>query len=298
VGQTTAPAPTRLGILGYGRKGWKGLLRPGAYSPMTEANLEIGKFSQVDDSGMDGLLLAFLDFFEKVPGILEMRQRSYQLLGDVTAKTVIDLGCGTGTAVAELAALGARACGVDASEHLLSVAKGRHHGSDFRLARLEELPFNDGSVDLLRAERVFQHLSDPAVALGEAHRILAPGGRIVLIDFDVQMWIADAADTDVMQDLTLGFAATLASPWIGRHYRSALLDAGFEEVVVDLRPLTFTRFEDVAPLIQSMALVSVAGGFCPAERVDEWMKDQQERSARDRMFMAVVMFVGSGQKRS
>lgn len=259
---------------------------------MTE-DLEIGRFTEVDDSGMTGLLVGFLDFFEQVPGMASLRQRSYELLGAPRGAPVVDVGCGTGTAVAEMAALGLGSIGLDASEQLVAVASRRHGDLDLRVGQAQSLPFDAGSITGYRAERVFQHIPDPDMALAEARRVLAPGGRIVLLDFDVEMWCADTDDLAVTRSLTEGFAATLANPRIGRAYRARLLDAGYTGVEVEMRPLVFTDFAHVGPLVQAMALVSVGGGTTTQADADGWLADQEARCARDRMFMAVPMFVAS-----
>lgn len=262
-------------------------------------HVEVGRFSGVDKSGLAAILIGFLDFFERIAGMPQLRQDSFRMLGDVESKLVVDLGCGTGTAVAELRQLGARSVGIDPSDHMLALATQRHPEETFQQAAAESLPFADGEVDALRAERVFQHVVEPSAGLSEVYRVLAPGGRLVGIDFDVGMWVADSdVDQEVTAALARGFASTIASPWIGRRYRSLLLDAGFTEVAVTLRPFVFTSFASVAPLLLGMANATVVNGFAETSRVEHWVADQRARSERDRMFVAVPMFVASGTKPS
>ena len=57
-----------------------------------------------------------------------------------------------------------------------------------------QLPFADATVDGYRADKVFHELSEPARALDEALRILAPGGRIVLVGQDWDTYVIDSDD--------------------------------------------------------------------------------------------------------
>lgn len=97
---------------------------------------------------------------------------------------VIDLACGTGNAALRAAALGARAVGVDASQRLLEVARGRARDQgvevDFREGDLLSLPLADCGADIVLSVFGVIFVSDPARALREIQRVLRPGGRVLL----------------------------------------------------------------------------------------------------------------------
>ncbi|MDW6056989.1 methyltransferase domain-containing protein [Streptomyces sp. FXJ1.4098] len=116
------------------------------------------------------------------------------MLGAAAGKWVVDVGCGAGRAVAELAEQGVKAVGVDPSERMIAVARGRWPEGDYRIAGAYELPLPDASVDGYRADKVFHELSEPEQALAEARRVLVPGGRIVLVGQDWDTFVIDSAD--------------------------------------------------------------------------------------------------------
>jgi ubiquinone/menaquinone biosynthesis C-methylase UbiE len=91
---------------------------------------------------------------------------------------VLDIGTGTGMAVAAAHSIGAKVVGVDFSDAMLTEARQRIPDIEFRSAPAEALPFADTSFDAVLANAVLHHLGDPARALGEASRVLAPQGRI------------------------------------------------------------------------------------------------------------------------
>jgi ArsR family transcriptional regulator len=96
-----------------------------------------------------------------------------------------DLGCGTGRVSAAVAPFVTRVVAIDASAAMLQAARRRLAGLtnvDLRRGELEALPIDDGRLDAATMMLVLHHLPEPARALGEACRVLRPGGRIVVVD--------------------------------------------------------------------------------------------------------------------
>jgi SAM-dependent methyltransferase len=95
---------------------------------------------------------------------------------------VLDIGCGTGRFLAQLAEV-AKAWGVDASPEMLDVARTRVSGAGLKLGSAEELPFKDRWFERATMWLV-AHLLDRPRAFAEAHRVLAPDGRFAVATFD------------------------------------------------------------------------------------------------------------------
>ena len=99
--------------------------------------------------------------------------------------SVGDLGCGTGQIAAVLAPFVRRVVAVDRSSDMLQEATRRlreHANVEVRQAELEALPLESGELDAATMVLVLHHLPDPAAALGEASRVLKPGGRLLMVD--------------------------------------------------------------------------------------------------------------------
>jgi ubiquinone/menaquinone biosynthesis C-methylase UbiE len=94
----------------------------------------------------------------------------------------LDAACGTGRHAAKLVELGHRVIGVDTTEAMLAVAREKVPDADFRTGRLEALPVDDGSVDLLTCTLALTHVEDLAPVIREFARVLRPGGRVILSD--------------------------------------------------------------------------------------------------------------------
>ncbi|MBI4630099.1 MAG: methyltransferase domain-containing protein [Candidatus Rokubacteria bacterium] len=92
----------------------------------------------------------------------------------------LDAGCGTGFQAAVLAALGWEVHGVDLAAALLRVARQRLD-APLALASVEALPYADGAFGAVACcGSTLSFVDDPARALGELGRVLAPGGRLLL----------------------------------------------------------------------------------------------------------------------
>src|SRR5436190_789989 len=99
--------------------------------------------------------------------------------------TVGDLGCGTGQVSAALAPFVGHVVAVDASAAMLQAAKKRLHAFDnvdLRRGELESLPIDDARLDAATMMLVLHHVPEPERALAEVARVLAPGGRLILVD--------------------------------------------------------------------------------------------------------------------
>jgi SAM-dependent methyltransferase len=90
---------------------------------------------------------------------------------------VLDLGCGSGRTLVWSAGTGAALAGIDISPFF---AREAMDGCDLVLGDLRRLPLRDGSFTKAWSLDVFEHLSPQALrdVLGEAHRVLAPGGAL------------------------------------------------------------------------------------------------------------------------
>lgn len=79
------------------------------------------------------------------------------------------------------AATGLSVAGIDAAQPMLEIARERVPDGDFRKGDLETLPHAEGSFDLVTGFNAFQFAASPARALGEAARVVRPGGAVVVV---------------------------------------------------------------------------------------------------------------------
>ena len=109
-------------------------------------------------------------------------------LGDAPIRNLIDLGTGTGRMLGLLAPRASRVVGLDASHAMLSVARANLEKAgvgriELRQGDIHAPPVEANAFDLVVIHQVLHYLDDPARALREATRLLAPGGRMLIVDF-------------------------------------------------------------------------------------------------------------------
>jgi SAM-dependent methyltransferase len=105
------------------------------------------------------------------------RDAFFALVPEPGAAT-LEVGCGEGRVARDLVARGHRVTGLDASPTLLSAAALADPASRYVEGPAEALPFEDGAFDLVVAYNSLMDVEDMLVAVREAARVLAPGGRL------------------------------------------------------------------------------------------------------------------------
>jgi len=122
---------------------------------------------------------------EIVWGAFEWPESELRILGDVSGLDVVELGCGTAYFSAWLARRGARPVGVDVTPAQLETARRlqERHELQFPLieASAEDVPLPDASFDLALSEFGAVLWCEPDLWIGEATRLLRPGGRLVFM---------------------------------------------------------------------------------------------------------------------
>ena len=105
---------------------------------------------------------------------------------------ILDVATGTGMVAFALAARGAEVIGLDQSEAMLAAARARLARTPalapritFLLGEAEALPFADGEFDALSFTYLLRYVDDRAATMRELARVVAPGGRIGMVEFGV-----------------------------------------------------------------------------------------------------------------
>ena len=112
---------------------------------------------------------------------------AHALLGLLPPMVIADLGAGEGTLAQLMARTAKKVIAVDHSEKMVEfgAALAREHGFknlEYRVGDVENPPVEAGSADLALFSQVLHYVPNPARALSAAHRILKPGGRLVILD--------------------------------------------------------------------------------------------------------------------
>lgn len=186
-----------------------------------------------------------------------------ELVGDETLALVVDLGTGTGRMLELLSPYIERGIGIDVSHDMLTYARSRLEREGLRNCQLRHgdiynAPLEDGIADLVIIHQVLHYLPDPDRAIEEAARLLAPGGRLLVVDFaphGLEFLRADQAHR------RLGFAPRQISDW--------MKDAGVELVSQINFPPEDTDAAEIGRLTVSVWLGRDTGSRVPRGASEE-----------------------------
>ncbi len=215
---------------------------------MQQSNRERGDESAPQTKGRT---ITWAWLYDYVVGFLSlgreqaMRRMTVDLVQLQPGESVLDVGCGTGAltrlAKARVGETG-RVYGVDAAPQMIAVARrkaaGRDLAIDFQIGLIEQLAFPDDSFDVILSSLMMHHLPEELKrqGLAEIARVLKPGGRLLVLDFQRRQSQRDPS-------------------WIKRHmlqrgshaFLAQLLHAGLERGIEDLSPVMkevgFTQIE-------------------------------------------------------
>lgn len=241
-----------------------------------------------------------LDMQESLPGVVRLRDWALAALAPRPGETAVDVGSGTGAEVRRLAAAvgeSGRAVGIEPHAGLRAVAEERSAGTGatFVDAEATHLPFEDGTVDVVRCERVFQHLTDPAGAVREFARVLRPGGRVVVIDSDWGTAVQTPGDPALVRRLWDFRDGQSPNPYAGRHLPGQFARAGLAVDPDIAATAVIPPPGALLVLVQKSLEDAVAAGVVTRAETDQLVAEIRAAQEAGEAFMAVTMFAVLGR---
>ncbi|QEG25089.1 methyltransferase domain-containing protein [Mariniblastus fucicola] len=159
---------------------------------------------------------------------------------------IIDLGCGTGELLRQLHDDGfSKLTGLDLSSQMIAIAKKKSSAANFVRADIESIPCRDASFDVVVSNAAVQWC-DPDLAATEIHRVVKPGGRLLLNSF-----IAGTLGQWHQAFEANGFESRVHLLADSERVTSAFADAGFELIEVQQFRETST-FDSIKSMFASI----------------------------------------------
>jgi len=177
------------------------------------------------DDGAAKRIVALSD----TPEMRAQRRKVIELLAPQELWRVLDLGCGPGHLMRELAhAVGPQGsvCGVDVSQEMLEIAA--REGVELAHVEGTTLPFEADVFDAAVATQVYEFVEEIQAALAELFRVLRPGAKAVILDTDWDSVVWHSNDDARMRCVLDGWRKRVADPHLPRRLSRHLRKAGFE----------------------------------------------------------------------
>lgn len=249
------------------------------------------------DGPMKGSLVHCLDFMNDLPFFRTYKEHTWRSLGIGEAGRFLDIACGVGFDVAQMAKTFPRSefVGIDKSRNFLDRARARAAplpNASFVEGEADRLPFPDGAFAGARIDRSLQHLPDPTAAIAEMVRVTRSGGRIVASEPDWGTFVLYNGDRIAGDKMTEKWRQSIAHPFIGRELGLAFERSGAVDIGLCAHTLALTWLPE-ADVVFDLARLEkncIASGVLTEPEAWDWRRMSEIASASG-TFLACLTIV-------
>ena len=213
---------------------------------------------------------------------------------------VLDIGSGPGLLACDIAASvgsAGRVCGIDISEDMLTMSRRRctdQPWTEFQRADATKLPYPNDSFDAAVSTQVYEYVADVPTALAELHRVVRPGGRVVVVDTDYGSLVIHTEHEARMELVLSAWNEHFVHGSLPRILSRQLRDAGFAIRHRDVIPMFNPEYHEHTygkRLLGIMASFVVGRKGVSKEQSDAWFSEFAELSREGRFFFSLNRYV-------
>jgi arsenite methyltransferase len=236
--------------------------------------------------------------------VLRRRRLVREALAAQPGERILDVGCGPGFYVTELldqVGPDGSVVGVDGSPQMIAVAQQRSGGREnveFHLADAVALPVGDEEFDAALSVQVLEYVADATTALTEMHRVVRPGGRVVVWDVDWSTLSWHTNDPDRMERVLRAWDTHLTHRSLPRTLATRLRETGFDGVEAVGHTFATTELTPDAyggaifPLIEQFVADQIG-----TDETSAWAAEQRQLGEHGEFFWACIQFCFTATKR-
>ena len=241
------------------------------------------------------------------PDIARQRLQTLKALALNTGESVVDVGCGTGFLISEMAAMvgdTGSLTGVDFSQDMLDVAVQRCESLPqvtLRQGSAVDLPLNDDSFDAATCTQTLLYVPDVDQSIAELARVLKVGGRLAVVETDWNGAIVNSSDPAMTQVIFQSFQKPIPNPNLPTKLSPMLRKHGFGAINIEAIPIINTGYTSAnfSPSIVKWASdMAVREKDISREEADVWMADLRAKAEKGEYFFSVNRFLFSAVRTS
>jgi SAM-dependent methyltransferase len=258
---------------------------------------DLGQFGKIDQTGDPGHFVRFLDAACAEESFRIYKRQLMEWMAIEPGDRLLDVGCGTGDDVREMALAASARCeviGVDNSVAMIEEAKRRGIPAnvEFHVADAAALPFAGGSFAASRADRSLMHVADVRKSLVELVRVTH--GRVVVYEVDFETVVIDVPDRVLARKVIRTWCDGFRDCWLGRRMPGLFADVGLTNVQVVPHVLRLTPTLALAIMGRSTTERAVTAGTITPAEAEGWLGLLDELQQRSRFFATLTGFLVVG----
>ena len=250
-------------------------------------------------------MAAILEERARLPDYREVNQRLCEVLAVKSGEKLLEVGSGSGVLCRLLAPfINPNGCivGLDISPEMTFEAQkyasfeGVNGKIQFETAMAEALPHSSACFDCSFAARLMLHVSEPEQVIREMVRVVKPGGRVLVMDWDFDTITVDHPNREQTRRLLQWRSDHHGGKhWSGRQLWRQMQAAGLQNM--SIHPWVTIAHREADGLTQTLwraAQVACEGGAISNDEQEAWVKEIKDRIQAQSFFASIVYFIVKG----
>ena len=236
------------------------------------------------------------------PDMVAQRRALIACLSLKTGEHVLDVGSGNGILARDLKSVvgpAGKICGVDSAKAMIEMARRLCPEAEFHLGDATDLPLDNECFDAVTASQLLCFVKDPDKALQEFHRVLVPGGRVVILDSDWGSLVWNCRNRELMSRAITLYTTPYADASVPRTLSRRLEKSGF--TITDRRSFVVLNWSaepntyagQTTAFMESM--MKASDDFTDADW-SEWSKNQRDVADAGEFMFSLNRYVFSAKK--
>ena len=233
------------------------------------------------------------------PDVVGQRARVIDMLCPRPGEHILDIGVGPGLLAHDLARMvgdTGRLVGLDPAPAMLKMARTRLAAMPYAECvegDATKLAFPDASFHAVVSTQVYEYVAALPKALSELHRVLKPGGRVLILDTDWRSIVWHSSDAQRMERVLSVWDDHLSNPHLPATLGAGLRRAGFTVARVEIVPMLSPHWQPVSYAagimrsIRSFVAANCERHGLSSDEVQAWYDDQLRLADRGEFFFSL-----------